>query len=305
MTASFVSWQRESLQFAKSYPSMPLARRVAFVEPKYFQIVSALNPHMLDESGQLNQIDSVRAYQQWQALTEVYRSLGLQIDILEAEPDCPDMVFCANQSLPYLDEAGQSSILMSHMASDCRQREVQSIETQLDSLGIKTTHLGIPRSQETIFEGTGDALWVPGRKLLLGAYGFRSSADIYNLVSEQLQVSVAIFELKNPRFYHLDTCLSILDENTAIASPEGFTSEGWEQLQRIFVNLIPIDLDEADSPGFAGNAHCPDGKHVVIQEGNIKIETALKAAGFLPVPVNTREFIKSGGSVFCMKLMLF
>lgn len=305
MTASFLSWQGQALQSAKSFPAMAPAQSVAFVDPEYFQVVSPLNPHMLDSTGQLNRIDPLKARQQWQRLLEVYQDLGFVIHVLKPEPNCPDMVFCANQSLPYIDTNGRTSVLMSHMASDSRHQEVESIASQLESLNYQIARLPISRSPESIFEGTGDALWVPGRRLLLGGYGFRTSADVYRLISEQIGVSIALFELRNPRFYHLDTCLSILDDTTVLASREGFTEHGWAQLQQVFERVIAIPLHEADSPGFAGNAHCPDGKHVIIQEGNRQTEAALREAGYVPVAVDTSEFIKSGGSVFCMKLMLF
>ena len=61
----------------------------------------------------------------------------------------------------------------------------------------------------------------------------------------------------------------------------------------------------ADAPHFACNAHSPDGKHVLIQSSATRAMHALERAGFSPIPIDTSEFIKSGGSVFCLKLMLF
>ena len=62
---------------------------------------------------------------------------------------------------------------------------------------------------------------------------------------------------------------------------------------------------EADSPGFACNAHCPDEKHVIIQKGNAQSVALIKQHNFIPIEIDTSEFIKSGGSVYCMKLMYF
>ncbi|NDB82577.1 MAG: amidinotransferase, partial [Alphaproteobacteria bacterium] len=50
---------------------------------------------------------------------------------------------------------------------------------------------------------------------------------------------------------------------------------------------------------------CPDQKHVIIQKGCQKTLQLLKDHDFVPLEVDTSEFIKSGGSVFCMKLMFF
>ena len=124
--------------------------------------------------------------------------------------------------------------------------------------------------------------------------------DLYNIV----KAPIITFELTNPAFYHLDTCLSILDEKTALACKEAFSVEDWKTLS-FFSNLISVSHKESDSPGFACNAHCPDTKHVLIQEGNRKAEKDLESAGFVPIPLQTNEFIKSGGSVFCMKQVMF
>jgi N-dimethylarginine dimethylaminohydrolase len=151
----------------------------------------------------------------------------------------------------------------------------------------------------------GDALWLPSHRVLLGGYGHRTTKEIYAEVARQTDATVITFELVNPRFYHLDTCLSILNSTTALACKDAFTADGWTLVQKIFPNVIEVSLDEADSPVFACNAHCPDGKHVILQSGAGKTVSALKSAGFVPVELSTEEFIKSGGSVFCMKLQFF
>lgn len=56
---------------------------------------------------------------------------------------------------------------------------------------------------------------------------------------------------------------------------------------------------------FVCNCHCPDGKNVIVQKGSKDFKNKIKTAGFDIIEVNTSEFIKSGGSVFCMKLMYY
>src|SRR5205823_74258 len=114
-----------------------------------------------------------------------------------------------------------------------------------------------------------------------------------------------IFKLTHPRFYHLDTCLSILNQTTALYCPAAFDTDGIDQLHKNFPNLIEVPLNEADAPGFACNAHCPDQKHVILQKGSVQTCKNLVKNGFVPFEVDTSEFIKSGGSVFCMKLEFF
>ena len=292
---------RELVQSAQSFPSLPQGRLIYMIDPQYFTIVQAINPHMHDSSGKLNTVDIPKARAQWQSLKKTYEDLGLRVDVLNPVPDCADMVFCANQTFPFLKEDGSKAVVVSNMANDLRHREVAPIVEQLDSRGVECIGL-LPRSVATLFEGMGDALWVPGRKLICGGYGIRTQKEIYQTLESVTGTKVILFELVHPKFYHLDTCLSILDDKTVLACREGFTTEGWDRLGQLFDRVIDVSLDEADAPGFACNAHSPDGRHVILQRGSVKTCERLRAAGYLPIEVDTDEFIKSGGSVFCMKL---
>lgn len=303
--ADFLAWKGETLRKAKLFPSMAKSDRVMLIHPDYFDVEEAINPHMMDEKGELNHIDKSLALQQWLDLKLTYERIGVETLSLQAEAGCPDMVFCANQSLPYIDSNGQSRVLMSHMHSEQRQREVLPIAQQLQQHGLKVEFLPTERMPESMLEGTGDALWVPGRRLLLGGYGFRTHPDVYKLLNEIIGVSILRIELRNPQFYHLDTCISILSDEHIMVCKEALQDEDFKLLKKLFKHVIEVDLDEADSPGFATNAYCPDGKHVLIQNGNKKTVSRLAEHGFTPINVETSEFVKSGGSVFCMKLALF
>ena len=288
----------------KSLDKMPIARRILMVKPTYFHVDNPINPHMKKPDGSRHILDKKKALAEWEKLREMYRDIGL--DVVEVSPveGLPDMVFCANQSLPSVSRTGELVATMSNMANDVRHLEVPAIAKALQKLGYKTQEL-TERSQTSFFEGMGDALWLPGYRVLLGGYGYRTHSSAYEKIADLLDVTVLCFELINPRFYHLDTCLSVLDESTALACREAFTDDGWQLLTKVLPRLVEVPLSEADSPGFACNAHCPDGRNVLIQEGSPVTVAKLKALGFRAIELSTEEFIKSGGSVFCMKLQFF
>jgi len=289
------------LRPADQYPEMVQGRSVFFVKPDAFDLVAAINAHMRDENGALHKVDKERARQQWKKLVDIYQQIGLKTSVLDSRPECPDMVFCANQTFPFLDRDGRPSVILSNMWDETRHLEVSSLATQLERLGVRL-HTLPPRQKETLFEGMGDALWVPGRRLICGGYGFRTDRSIYETIHEVTDTPVVLFELLNPKFYHLDTCLSVLDARTVIACRDGFTEEGWNVLHRLFPRVIHVPAHEADSPRFACNAHCPDQQHVILQKGCVETCRVLRSYGFTPIEVETDEFIKSGGSVFCMKM---
>jgi len=288
----------------RSTPKMPLARRILMVRPTYFHVDNPINPHMRKADGNLHVLDKVKAMAEWETLRATYRSIGLEVYEGEAISGLPDMVFCANQTLPFVSRTGEYRAILSNMANDIRHKEVLGIKEALEHEGYNTDELPA-RDSSTLFEGMGDALWLPGHRVLLGGYGHRTHRSIYEKVSEITDATVLVFELANPRFYHLDTCLSILDARSALACRDAFTPEGWELVERVFPNLIEVPLAEADSPVFACNAHCPDGKNVLMQLGAKETAQRLQVSGFHPIALSTEEFIKSGGSVFCMKLQFF
>jgi N-dimethylarginine dimethylaminohydrolase len=293
------------LQFdIKSLPKMPLARRILMVRPTHFHVDNPINPHMRKADGSLHVLDKAKAMREWENLRMTYEKIGFPVSEAEAVEGLPDMVFCANQSLPFVTPEGELKALMSNMANEIRHKEVPAIRKKLVKEGYAAVELPA-RSATTLFEGMGDALWLPGVRFLLGGFGHRTHSSIYETVAQEVQAPVAVFELANPRFYHLDTCLSVLNTDAALACRAAFTDEGWLLLNEIFPRIIEVSLREADSPVFACNAHCPDGRHVILQAGAQETVRKLKEAGFVPVELSTEEFIKSGGSVFCMKLQFF
>ncbi len=288
----------------ESLAVMPYANKVMMVSPAYFNVDNPINAHMRQADGSLHNLDKNLAIEQWNQLKIIYEKLGFNVYVVDPVEDLPDMVFCANQSFPYLDACGNYNAVLSNMHNDVRNEEVSYINSFLIGQGYNT-HRVASRTLGYYFESMGDALWLPGYRFILGGYGFRTDKRIYQILSETTNAPIAIFELKHPKFYHLDTCLSILDAHTALACKDAFTDEGWLLLNQIFTKIIEVPLAEADAPGFACNAHCPDRKHVIIQQDCLVTNSLLKEAGYIPISTNTSEFIKSGGSVFCMKLMFF
>jgi N-dimethylarginine dimethylaminohydrolase len=299
-----IKYKHELTSDFQSLPSIPLPKKVLMVSPSYFNIDNSINPHMQKQDGSLQIIDKDKAIEQWYELKKIYEKLNFNVFVVDGVKDLLDMVFCANQSFPFMDSDGNFHAVLSNMFDDRRNLEVEAIASFLTQHHYETHSIG-ERQKGCYFESMGDALWLNGKKFILGGYGFRTDQQVYETLSKVTNSPVALFELKKPKFYHLDTCLSILNSKTALACKEAFTDQGWELLNAIFPNLLSVPLVEADSPYFACNAHCPDEKHVIIQSGCQKTIELIKQQGFTPIEVNTSEFIKSGGSVFCMKLMFW
>lgn len=280
-------------------PSMPVPDQVLMVEPTFYDVEYVINPHMKNYVGE---VDKMQAINEWQHLRDGFKELGLQVHQIKGEEGFPDMVFCANQSLPFIDLQGNRHVLMGIMHAEQRKGEVIFLEKFYKQLGYNIIYPDGKKVQS--FEGMGDALWHHKRRLLWGAHGFRSSLEIYEQISEQFDIPVICIELQDDRFYHLDTCLCILNENTALIYSDAFTKEGLQLIHALFDRVIEATSYEAENL-LAVNAVCPDGINVMIQQGCTDVNKKLRDAGFYVHEFSTYEFLKSGGSIFCMKMLLW
>jgi N-dimethylarginine dimethylaminohydrolase len=262
--------------------------------PTYFDVVYAINPHM-----KVGSVDKQKATQEWEDLGEIYESIGVQVETLDGAEGFPDMVFTANQSFPWKDASGKKHVALSRMASKERAGEVAFFKEFYEKAGYliheMPEHLGT-------FEGMGDAIWHADGSQIWGGHGYRTKKEVYDWLSQETGKPVVTLALHDPAFYHLDVCLCVLNETTALVYPPAFDEESYAKIQSGFENLIEITKEEAYN--FVCNAHAPDQKHVILQQGSPRIEALLKEKAFIPIPLSTAEFIKAGGSVFCMKMDL-
>ena len=281
-------------------PALPRPDTVLLTTPDYYDVQYVINPHM---SGHVGSVNHGVAMQQWKALRAVYTALGIEPHIVDGQPGLPDMVFCANQTLPFFDPlAERHGVVLSRMHAEQRRDEVPYFADAFSDLNYTVESL--PESVSSPFEGMGDGIWHPGRYLLWGGYGFRSAPEPYEVLAGLLGARVVALELTDADFYHLDTCFSPLDEHSVLIYPGAFTDDGLALIDHFFTTVVEAPEEEARHQ-FACNAHCPNGHHVLIQEGCTTTENRLRRAGFKPIELDTSEFMKSGGSVFCMKQMIW
>jgi N-dimethylarginine dimethylaminohydrolase len=273
--------------------------QVLLADPAAFTVAAAQNPHMRDASGELQRVDPEEARDQWEGLLAAFQEAGLECHVLAADPALPDLVFTANPSLLLPPKPGseETEAWLSRMAHRSRRPEVALHASFFRGRGYGTH--AFPEEAGPV-EGHGDLLHHPGRPKVHVGLGSRSSAAAWDhLARRRPDWGFEAYILDDPRFYHLDTALAPLDETHALLVPSAFQRGDLDRLQRAFPDHLL--LKEEESLRFAGNAWCPDRRHVFLQAGLPRVEDWLAARGFLPVPVETGEFLKSGGSVFCLK----
>ena len=152
-------------------------------------------------------------------------------------------------------------------------------------------------------------MWFPGKNLIVAGYGstehHRTDLVALRQIAEITGFPVIGIHLQHKDFYHLNTTLCLVSQNTCVVYPEGVGEEGMKILRKLFKNVIKVPREEAYAPNFACNAFSPDGRVVIIQHSCPETIAALENLGYIVLRVDTSEFIKSGGSVFCMKMQVY
>jgi len=267
-------------------------RRYLMCPPTYFDVVYAINPWMRpnDEEGR---VDTERAVAQWTELKDTYERLGHEIHVVDPVPGLPDMVFAAN-----------GGVVLDGRVFGSRFRYVERLPEAAHYLSWFKTHgsrLGIADIYVplAVAEGEGDILIVGDR--ILAATGFRTEPQAHRELADYFGREVLSLELVDPRFYHLDTALAVLDDETVAYYPPAFTPESRELLRMTYPDAIIAH--EADVMVLGLNA-VSDGKHVVLPVEAKGFAEQLSRRGFEPVPVDLSELRKAGGGPKCCTLEL-
>jgi N-dimethylarginine dimethylaminohydrolase len=271
-------------------PAVPGGERVAtrrrylMCAPEYFDVTYAINPWM-DGSG----ADTRLALRQWHELRATYLELGHEVELITPEPGLPDMVFAANGGLVIGDRAYGA-----RFAHAERHGEGPAYLNWFAAAGLPEVHE--PRH---VNEGEGDLLLV-GDTLLAGT-GFRTAPEAHAEVESVFGRPVVTLELVSPWFYHLDTALAVLDENTIAYYPEAFSPASRAVLEQRYPDAILATEEDASVLGL--NA-VSDGHNVVLTKHAGRLAENLRARGFNPIGVDLSELLKAGGGAKCCTLEL-
>jgi len=271
-------------------------RRILMCRPTYFEVKDAKNEFM---SGNIGGVDKSKAQSQWSELKKAFENCGFPVELIEPGADLEDMVFTANQVLPALDEFGKPLVVLGRMTYESRTKEVPHFEKWFRDQGYGV--LELPKGCKR-FEGGGDGVWHPDRKLLWLGFGSRTEESCCDAIVQLLKAPVVKLKLSSPKFYHLDTAFAVLDVDSVMIYPPAFDQSGLALIHNYFQNVI--EVSESDANNFACNALALD-RYVVLQKGSASACDELRRLGFTPVEVDTSEYMKSGGSVFCMKQMVY
>ena len=258
-------------------------RRYVMCPPTYFAVTYRINPWMDPREA----VDNRRAQRQWGRLHQTLVALGHDIELLTPQPDLPDMVFAANAGIIVGGRA-----MVPRFRHRERRAESAHYARAFAALGIAEI-----QQAEHVNEGEGDFRLV-GERLLAGT-GPRSDPASAREVSEYFGLPTVAFTLIDPRLYHLDTALAVIDERTIAYYPPAFDTASRGMLHDLHPDAIVADAEDAQS--LALNL-ISDGHTVLMAPGHDRLAHALAERGLRVLPVDTAELRKAGGGAKCCVL---
>lgn len=260
--------------------------KITMCSPDFFGVKYEINPWMhINDQPNLE-----LAKKQWQGAKDIFERLGIEVDVIEPDENCPDMVFTANAGLPIGDK---------FILSNFTFKERKAEEPLFKEFFSKKFKELVELPEDVKFEGQGEAFFVDN-KLFLGS-GFRSSKGAREELQKQLsqEYEVVQLELINPKFYHLDTALQSLGDGNFLVAKDAFSESSLKELKK-HGNLIY--LSQEDSDAFCANCIVFE-KNIVISDPSKELEAKLNDLSFTIHKNNMSQFLKSGGAVRCVSLV--
>jgi N-dimethylarginine dimethylaminohydrolase len=259
-------------------------RRYLMCEPSHFAVVYTINPWMDPARGS----SAARAVEQWHSVRAAYEAVGHRVDDIEAAPNLPDMVFAANSAV-----VADGVAWLARFRHEERRGEEALYADWFRAHGFEV------RVANHVHEGEGD--FALAGDVFLAGTGFRTELAAHREAERVFDREVVTLELVDPRYYHLDTALFVLDSDQIAYNPAAFSDASVAELRRRFPDAYLASTRDAEA--FGCNATC-DGGTVFLPAGADDLAAALDRDGFTVVPLDLSELRKAGGSVKCCTLEL-
>ncbi|MEV7828888.1 dimethylargininase [Microbacterium enclense] len=293
MSATPTATPASDVASATSTERVQQHRRYLMCRPEHFTVSYSINPWMEPSRP----TDTNLALKQWQSLYDTYRQLGHDIELIDPVEGLPDMVYTANGGFVIDGVAYGPKFRFRERAAEA--------PAFIDWFAANGFEVAEPVE---VNEGEGDFLLV-GDTILAGT-GFRSTGDSHREVGEVFSREVVSLTLTDPRFYHLDTAIAVLDP---VEGPGGVDKANIaylpnafdERSQAILRERYPDAIRVADSDGAVfGLNSASDGKNVIISPRAVGFEAQLRERGYTPVKVDLSELLLGGGGIKCCTLEL-
>ena len=235
-----------------------------------------------------------RAARQHRALAAELRAQGVEVRIIPGDTGLPDLAFTRDTSLmtPW-------GLLGLRPGARHRVREVDVVMAAAAASGVPV----LGRVEQGRIEGGDVAMIRPGL-LAIGVSGNRTDeagAEVLAALYRRHGWEVIRYQL-DPHFLHLDTIFCMVDRQLAVACTEVLDAEFVQRVADLGIELVPLAYEEARRLGC--NLLSLGDRRVVTSAACPRLDSALAALGYRPIPLNLSEFAMCGGGVHCLTMPL-
>lgn len=258
--------------------------------PQWYDVDYVINPWM---AGNLHRPSRDRAFAQWRALYEALRRIA-DIRVLHPREGSPDMTFVAHAAVV---QHGVAAI--SNFAHQQRHAEAEHLRRWMQEAGFLVWET--PR--ESAFEGEGDVLFDADGEHLWAAHGSRTCEHCHRHIAAGWHLPVTSLHLKDPRFYHLDTCFAPLAGGYLLYFRDAFDASSLARIEAAYAPEKRIAVTEAEATQFACNV-ISQGRHLIMGTVKGSLPERLGALGFQVEQVELSEFLRGGGSAKSLVLRI-
>jgi len=222
-----------------------------------------------------------------------YRSAGVQVELIEPEPDLPYMVYARDFGACLAE-----GVLIGRFREPVRQGEEVAYQNKLRALGIPI----IGRVWRGAFEG-GDFWFLDEATIAHGVVarsdweGVRCAQEILQPLGYQV-IPVPV----DSKYLHLDMCFNIVAPRVCVAAVDVLPDFFVRMLQKRRFEIIRTSA-QGVFKHYCNIQALGNGK-VLSFEANREVNRALEALGLEVIAVGLWEILKGGGGPHCMTFPL-
>lgn len=208
-------------------PDAPKHTRFVMCPPKYLSNKVENNVFM----NKKEKINVPRAMQQWQRMVNILKAFDCEILELPPTKGAQDATFVAN-----LAAAIKPYIFLANYKAAGRPIEEEAGRKFFESMGY--TVLQPPFD----FEGWAEVKPL-NEKLYFGGYGQFTDIRTYQWIADKTGIQIIPVKEIDPRSYHLDTILMVLDPQNVMVTRSGMDDASFKAIEKV-ANIVeaPDDL---------------------------------------------------------------
>ncbi|WP_408007400.1 dimethylarginine dimethylaminohydrolase family protein [Pseudalkalibacillus sp. A8] len=261
-------------------------KKVLMVKPTFMKITKAINE--TQKHYKETNIDTSLALKQHEAFVDVLKEHDVEVNELPPNPRLHEQVFTRDIAFTIHDQ-----LFISSMGEQVRKDETAILKAWLQENSLPYQE-GLPHSIE------GGDVVIDGSTIWIGKSGRTSFRAIGNLQNRLPSYRIEPITLRKDTL-HLDCVFNIISEHTALVYPPAFTEKDLRKIKSHF-DVIPISKEEKFHMG--PNVLSIGNKKVISLLQNDRLNQVMESKGYLILPVDFSEIIKSGGSFRCCTLPL-